>query len=150
MVVVKRGAVTQLQQPLTKRDIYPAGVDAHTEIKEAIASAGKEHKNVLLIFGANWCYDCHVLDLALRRPDLAPLLSSGYEVVHVDVGEGDKNQDLMKMYNVPMAKGIPGIAVLDSSGNLLFSQKNGEFEHARALSPKQLAEFLEKWKPAHP
>ena len=150
MVVVKRGAVTQLQQPLTKRDIYPAGVDAHTEIKEAIASAGREHKNVLLIFGANWCYDCHVLDLALRRPDLAPLLSSGYEVVHVDVGEGDKNQDLMKMYNVPMAKGIPGIAVLDSSGKLLFSQKNGEFEHARALSPKQLAEFLEKWKPAHP
>jgi Thioredoxin-like len=150
MVVVKRGAVTQLQQPLTKRDIYPAGVDAHTEIKEAIASAGREHKNVLLIFGANWCYDCHVLDLALRRPDLAPLLSSGYEVVHVDVGEGDKNRDLMKMYNVPMAKGIPGIAVLDSSGKLLFSQKNGEFEHARALTPKQLAEFLEKWKPAHP
>jgi hypothetical protein len=53
----------------------------------------------------------------------------------------------MKIYDVPMAKGIPGIAVLDSTGKLLFSQKNGEFEHARGLTPKQLAQFLEEWKP---
>jgi thioredoxin 1 len=147
MVAVKRGVLTQLQQPVTKRDIYPAGADAHAEIREAITSAAGEHKNVLLIFGANWCYDCHVLDLALRRSDLRPLLTQNYELVHVDVGEGDKNQDLMKMYDVPMSKGIPGVAVLDSNGKLLYSQKNGEFERARALTPKQLAEFLDEWKP---
>jgi thioredoxin 1 len=147
IIAVKRGEVAQLQQPVIKRDIYPAGVDARAEITEALAAAGREHKNVLLIFGANWCYDCHVLDSAFRRPDLLPLINRNYEVVHVDVGEGDKNQDLMKMYDVPMAKGIPGIAVLDSTGKLLFSQKNGEFEHARGLTPKQLAQFLEEWKP---
>ena len=147
MVAVKRGALTQLQQPVTKRDVYPAGVDAHAEIKEAITSAARDHKNVLLIFGANWCYDCHVLDLALRRSDLTPLIAQNYELVHVDVGEGDKNQDLMKMYDVPMSKGIPGLAVLDSNGKLLYSQKNGEFERARGLTHKQLAEFLEEWKP---
>ena len=147
MIAVKRGEVAKLQQPVTKRDIYPAGVDARAEITEALAAAGREHKNVLLIFGANWCYDCHVLDSAFRRPDLLPLVNGNYEVVHVDVGEGDKNQDLMKMYDVPMSKGIPGIAVLDSTGKLLFSQKNGEFEHARGLTPKQLAQFLEEWKP---
>jgi hypothetical protein len=53
----------------------------------------------------------------------------------------------MTTYDVPMSKGIPGVAVLDSSGKLLFSQKKGEFEHARALTPKQLTEFLEEWKP---
>jgi thioredoxin 1 len=148
MVVVKRGHLTSLQQPLsTKQEIYPAGVDAHSEIKEALEAADRDHKNVLLVFGANWCYDCHVLDLAFQRPDLAPLLKTNYEVVHVDVGQGDKNQDLMKQYEVPMSKGIPGLAVLDRSGNLLFSQKKGEFEHARALTPKQLSQFLEQWKP---
>jgi hypothetical protein len=147
MVVVKRGEPAKLQQPVNKRDIYPPGADAHAEIKQAVETAAREHKNILLIFGANWCYDCHVLDLALHRPDLQRLLLTNYRVVHVDVGEGNQNQDLMKTYNVPMSKGIPGIAVLDSTGNLLFSQKNGEFEHARALTPKQLAEFLEQWKP---
>jgi thioredoxin 1 len=148
MVVVKRGHLTSLQQPLnTKQEIYPAGVNAHAEIKEALEAAEHDHKNVLVVFGANWCYDCHVLDSAFQRPDLAPLLKANYEVVHVDVGQGDKNQDLMNEYGVPMAKGIPGVAVLDSTGKLLFSQKKGEFEHARGLTPKQLAQFLEQWKP---
>jgi thioredoxin 1 len=148
MVVVKRGHLTSLQQPLnTKREIYPPGVNAQEEIKQAIEAAERDHKNVLLVFGANWCYDCHVLDSAFQHPDLAPLLKANYEVVHVDVGQGDKNQDLMKQYEVPMSKGIPGLAVLDSTGKLLYSQKKGEFEHARGLTPKQLAEFLEAWKP---
>jgi hypothetical protein len=54
---------------------------------------------------------------------------------------------LMKQYEVPMSKGIPGLAVLDSTGKLLYSQKKGEFEHARSLSPKQLTQFLQEWKP---
>jgi thioredoxin 1 len=148
MVVVKRGHLTSLQQPLnTKQEIYPAGVNAHAEITDALEAAARDHKNVLVVFGANWCYDCHVLDLAFQRPDLAPLLKANYEVVHVDVGQGDKNQDLMKQYEVPMSKGIPGLAVLDSTGKLLYSQKKGEFEHARGLTPKQLAQFLQTWKP---
>ena len=65
----------------------------------------------------------------------------------VDIGEGNKNQDLMKLYEVPMAKGIPGLAVLDPAGKLLYSQKNGEWESARSLKPADLLQFLEKWKP---
>ena len=68
------------------------------------------------------------------------------ELVHVDVGQGDKNQDLMDQYQVPMKRGIPAIAVLDASGRLLYSQKNGEFERARAMGPEDLLEFLNKWK----
>lgn len=148
LVASKRGAPTRLEQPISKDKIlYPAGVDAHAEIKEALERAAKEHKRVVVVFGANWCYDCHVLDLAFHRPDIAPLLNASYEVVHVDIGEGEKNQDLMQQYQVPKNKGIPALAVLDSDGKLLYSQKNGEFEKARALGPEDLIEFLKKWKP---
>lgn len=147
IVQAKRTEVTHLQQPLsTSKNIYPAGVDAKAEIKEALGRAAKQHKRVLLVFGANWCYDCHVLDLAFQRADLAPLLAANYEVIHVDVGEGDKNQDLMQLYQVPMKKGIPALAVLDGKGRLLYSQQNGEFERARALTPEELSAFLRKWK----
>jgi thioredoxin 1 len=148
LVASKRAEPARLEQPAsTSKDIYPAGVDAHAEIKEALEKAGKEHKRVLVVFGANWCYDCHVLDLAFHRPDIAPLLNSSYEVVHIDIGEGEKNQDLMQQYQVPMKKGIPALAVLESDGKLLYSQKNGEFEKARALGPEDLIQFLKKWKP---
>jgi thioredoxin family protein len=147
LVASQRGEPTRLEQPITKKNLYPADADAHAEIKEALEKAAREHKRVLVVFGANWCYDCHVLDLAFHRPDIAPLLNAGYEVVHVDIGEGEKNQDLMQQYEVPKQKGIPALAVLESNGKLLYSQKNGEFEKARALGPEDLIQFLKKWKP---
>jgi thioredoxin 1 len=148
LLKAQRTDPARLQQPLsTKKQIYEENVDAHAEIKRALTQAASQHKRVLLVFGANWCYDCHVLDLAFHRPDLSPLLDRGFEVVHVDVGRGDKNQDLMNQYQVPMKRGIPGIAVLDSDGKLLFSQQNGEFENARSLAPADLLQFLNKWKP---
>jgi hypothetical protein len=128
-------------------DLYPAEANAHDKIQEALAQAAKKHHRVLVVFGADWCYDCHVLDLAFEGNDLAPIVAKNYEVVHVDIGEGNKNQDLMKECQVPVAKGIPAIAVLDYSGNLLFSQKNGEFEKARSLDRETLLAFLNQWKP---
>jgi len=149
LAATKRSDPTRLQQPTsTSKVIYAPGLDAHTEIKQAVALASKQHKNVLIVFGANWCYDCHVLDLAFHRPDVETVLQKSYEVVHVDVGEGNKNQDLMEQYQVPIKKGIPAIAVLDSDGKLLYSQKGGEFEKARALAPEDVLALLNKWKPS--
>ena len=71
-----------------------------------------------------------------------------YEVVHVDIGDdGKKNADVAKEFQVPLNKGVPALAVVDSDGKLIVSQKNGEFENARALTPEALLEFLNKWKP---
>jgi thiol:disulfide interchange protein len=102
---------------------------------------------VLLVFGADWCYDCHVLDKAFHRADIAPILNHNYELVDVDIGEEDKNLDVAAQYEVPLNRGVPAIAVLDSTGKLVYSQKSGEWERARALAPADLLEFLNKWKP---
>src|SRR5262249_19800627 len=70
LVASKRSDPTRLEQPTdTSKEIYLPDVDAHAEIKQALAEAAKEHKRVILVFGANWCWDCHVLDLAFRRPE---------------------------------------------------------------------------------
>src|ERR1035441_4638115 len=132
------------------KDIYNESSDARAEIKESLQKAAAEHKRVIVVFGANLCYDCHVLDKAFHSPELAPVVAANYEVVHVDIGKGDKNQDLMTKYDVPMKRGIPGLAVLDPDGKLVYSQKNGEFENARALAPGDFLSFLNKWKPLAP
>ncbi|MGA2256958.1 MAG: thioredoxin family protein [Thermoguttaceae bacterium] len=145
--VAASSAVCFGQAVKQEKEIYNESADAHAEIKEALAKARAEHKRVIVVFGANWCYDCHVLDAAFHRSDLAPILAANYEVVHVDIGRGEKNQDLMTKYEVPMKRGIPGLAVLDADGKLVYSQKNGEFEKARALNPEDFLAFLNKWKP---
>jgi thioredoxin 1 len=147
LVAVQRTDATRLEQPMSlDAKIYPPASGARGEIQEAVGKAAKGHKRVLLVFGADWCYDCHVLDRAFKRPDIAPTLNTSFEVVHVDVGQGDKNQDLMNEYQVPMSRGIPAVAVLDANGKLIYSQKNGEFERARAMGPEDLLAFLNKWK----
>jgi len=139
--------IAKLEQPLSiDESIYPAQANARQEIREAEKRAVKADKRVLVVFGADWCYDCHVLDKAFHRKDVAAVLTPSYEVVHVDVGRGEKNQDLMNEYAVPMKRGIPAIAILDSTGKLLYSQRNGEWERARALGPEDLMALLRKWK----
>jgi thioredoxin 1 len=136
-----------LAKPTEKRDIYPANVDAKAEIAEAVATAAKTHRRVILVFGGNWCYDCHVLDTAFHSSEIAPTLNSNFVVVHVDVGEFNKNLDIADKYEVPLRNGVPASAVLESDGKLLFSQKQGEFESARSLASEDVLAFLNKWKP---
>jgi Thioredoxin-like len=149
IVGAERTDAPHLKQPSDmKKNIYPPDADAHSEIKEAEEKAATGHKRVLLVFGANWCYDCHVLDFAFQRPDFASTMA-GYEVVHVDIGDdGKKNADLAMQFDVPLDKGVPALAIAESDGKLVVSQKNGEFEDARSLTPEALLEFLNKWKPA--
>lgn len=146
-IVGEKRDLAKLEQPATvDAHLYPTG-DARQQIHDAVARAGREHKNVLLVFGADWCYDCHVLDKAFHRPDIAVALNPNYELVNIDIGEGNKNLDLAAQYEVALNRGVPAVAVLDSKGALLYSQKAGEWERARALGPQDLLEFLNRWKP---
>jgi thiol:disulfide interchange protein len=127
--------------------LYKTDANAAQEIRRALATAGKQHKNVLLDFGGNWCIDCHVLENAFHQPRIAPLLNNNYIVVHVDVGQYDKNLDLAKKYRVNLEKGVPSLAVLDSQGKVLYS--TGDFERARVMSEDDVITFLDRWKPAN-
>jgi thioredoxin 1 len=149
ILAVVRGEPRRLKQPLKLNpNLYNSQADAKKEIREALERARREHKNVILMFGGNWCYDCHVLDLAFHHPEIEPALKAHFLVVHIDVGEYDKNLDLAEQYQVPLKKGVPALAVLASDGKLLYSQQGGEFEAARSLAPEDVMAFLKKWRPA--
>jgi thiol:disulfide interchange protein len=129
--------------------LYPPPQEAQQEISEALAAATKDHKRVILVFGGNWCYDCHVLDTTFRSKDFAPLVNQNYHVIHINVGNYDANLDLAKKFEIPLEKGVPSLAILDTDGTLLVSQKKGEFESTVRIGPEDVLEFLKKWKPQH-
>jgi hypothetical protein len=144
-----RSDLSRLKQPLALTDaIFSKTADAHADIAAALARAAAAHKRVLLDFGGNWCYDCHVLDMAFHRGDLAPLLRANYELVNVDVEDFNYNLDIVKQYGLTIDKGVPMLAVLDDHGKLLVSSQDGSFESARALGPDDIIRFLNAWKPS--
>jgi|SRR5690348_2534586 thioredoxin 1 len=146
LLMAQQAPLTQDRVSARLRELYPANVDAHKEIAQALQAAAKDHKRVLLVFGANWCFDCFALDYRFHQPDIEPLVDKNYHVVHVDIGKGDKNLDIAKKYDTPI-EGIPVVAVLSGAGKLLYSQKAHEFSTARSLDPQVIVDFLKAWKP---
>jgi thiol:disulfide interchange protein len=129
-----------------KTDLYPANADANKEIDEALKKSAAEHKRVILIFGANWCYDCHVLDRALHEGEAGKIVKENFVLVHVDIGAVDKNLELVNKYKIPLDKGVPAIAILESDGTQIYSSGEGEFEAARRMMRKDLLAFLNRWR----
>ena len=62
--------------------VYDESADAGREIKAAIVRASKTgKKNVVLVFGANWCTDCRALDAHMHSPELAAMIEKNFLVV---------------------------------------------------------------------
>lgn len=144
----QRSHLARLPQPIEpKPHLYPDAAEARTDIGVALSVAAREHRRVLLDFGGNWCYDCHVLDATFHYPEIARILDRNFVVVHINIGEYDQNLDLAAKYQIPLKKGVPSLAVLDSRGRLLVSQKNGDFENTAKIGLKDVQTFLNRWKP---
>jgi thioredoxin 1 len=155
IVTLRRGSFENeptrtLPQPAAPNvKLYSEPRAAKAELQAALAKAGKEHKRVLVVFGGNWCYDCHVLDTTFRSKAFAPLVNANFVVVHINVGEeGKDNNELAARLGVALDKGVPSLGVLEPDGTVVYAQKNGEFEATEKIGPADIRAFLEKWKPA--
>jgi thioredoxin 1 len=129
-------------------EIYPAPEQAVVDLASGLKTAEAQHKRVILDFGGNWCGDCKVLDIYFHDPANKSILDANYVLVHVNIGHMDQNQNIAERYQVPLAKGVPALAVLDEHGKLLYSQRTGEFEAMRHMDPGSVTNFLIQWKPA--
>ena len=127
--------------------IYDEKADARHDIAAAIDCRRGGRKNIVLIFGANWCGDCRALDAQMHKPELASIIEKSFVIVKIDLGREDKNLDLADQYHVPIKHGIPALAVLDSRGNLLYAMDQGQFADARNMSYESIKAFFVQWKP---
>ncbi|HUA63261.1 MAG TPA: thioredoxin family protein [Verrucomicrobiae bacterium] len=131
-------ACTALAQP----GPYRPDADARKDVAAAQARARASHKVVMVIFGANWCEDCRVLHNNLDSAALHDYVQSHFEVVSVDVGQFDKNLDVVKSAGADLKKGIPVAAFLSSDGALIGTTNNGELEPSRKYGAQQVLRFL--------
>jgi thiol:disulfide interchange protein len=128
------------------RHIYSETSDPRTDIAAGLKQAKTENKRVILDFGGDWCGDCQVLDIYFHQAPNAELLEKNFVLVHVWIGQMDKNLDIAAKYGVPINKGVPALAVLDPNGKVLYAQATGQFNDMRHMQPDAVTEFLTTWK----
>ncbi len=128
--------------------MYPPIERANADIEGALKDAAKSGKRVIVDFGGDWCTDCKILDINVRKPENAALLEKSFVMVHVNVGDKGitDNFEVAERYGIPLKKGVPALAVLESDGRIVYAQKNGEFESMRSMDPKSVNDFLNQWK----
>lgn len=122
--------------------IYDEAADAKAAIRATLADAEKAKLPVLVVFGANWCGDCRMLDATFKTGPSAPLIAQHFRVVKVDVGRFDRNVDIAEAYRVPLKKGISAVAVLSPQGKLLYATEGGELADARKMGDKGVYDFF--------
>ncbi len=149
-IVALIGSALPGAAPAALRDIYPAAEQAPADLAAALQTAAATQRHIILDFGGNWCPDCHVLDGYLHDAANQPILDANFVLVHINIGQLDRNVDVAERYHIPLRKGVPALAVLDSSGRLLHSQEGGEFEDMRHLQANAVTVFLTAWKPPQP
>ncbi len=147
-MTVTAGPITgaQMTPPSVHKHLYSETADPTADIAAALKRARAEHKRVILDFGGDWCGDCQVLDIYFHDPANAALLEKNFELVHVWIGHMDQHIDVAAKYGVPIAHGVPALAVLDARGKVLYAQSTGDFSKMRSMNIQSVTEFLGKWK----
>lgn len=123
---------------------YNETADAKLEIKQALMQAATSNTPVIIVFGANWCPDCKMLDFAMKRGASAPLLSRDFKVVKVSVGHFDQNLDLAKLYGVPLEKGIPAVVIISAKNEVLYATREGELANAENMGDDGIYKFFKQ------
>ena len=132
---------------LAATPMYDEAADAKAEIRAALAGAQRGNVPVLVVFGANWCGDCKVLDMAFKSGASAPLIAKNYRVVKVNVGRFDRNVDIAESYGVPLKQGIPAVVVLSQQGKVVYATRAGELADAQSMGDSGIYEFFSKVAP---
>ena len=123
---------------------YNETADAKLEIRQALTQAATTKTPVIVVFGANWCGDCKMLDSAMKNGASASLLSRDFKIVKVNVGHFDKNLDVAKAYGVPLAKGIPAVVIISTENKVLYATRDGELANARKMGDNGVYEFFKR------
>jgi len=127
---------------LAEKHGYDPSADPYQLLENSVKRATEEDKLVLIVFGSDWCPDCGSLNKKLSKKPLSKTINSNFVVMHVDVGEWDKNIPFTEEFGKPIGGGIPSIAILGGDRHLYYVAEGGEFASARTSKVKSLNEWF--------
>ncbi|MEY4575693.1 MAG: hypothetical protein RL701_396 [Pseudomonadota bacterium] len=136
LVVYKRGPTVYNRWRLSQvqgRQVYDAKLDAPTAFASSLAAANREHKQLLVLLGGNWCQWCLVLDDLLHQDaELRAYLAAHFVVLKLDSAAA---KALDETWGKPTRHGVPVLIFVDAAGSVRHVQETVSLErwHGRIL-----------------
>jgi thiol-disulfide isomerase/thioredoxin len=125
-----------------RTSIYDESANGDKQVADAVVIARREHKRILLQFGANWCGWCRRLHKLFESDkSVSEELRADYIVVLIDVNK-EHNKDLVVKYGAETDYGLPFLVVLDSDGTHLITKHSDDFEEGDHHNPQKVLAFL--------
>ena len=103
-----------------------------------------DNKQPILMFGANWCPDCRIFAGTMNIPKIKSYIEENFNVLYIDVKRYEINMNLMEVYGIPAAEGIPRLLVFDKEKNLLNDSRTAEWRTARDRSSQEIFDFFQE------
>ena len=146
-VQAPRPSIATLQQlPVVLMQPYDEHANADAAVAAAFERAKKSHKRVLIDLGGNWCVDCVVLANFLKLPEMQRFMAAHYEMVPVDVGRFDRNQQIAARFGITARlKGVPALLIATPDGKLVNGNDIFATADASSMTPQALADYLAKY-----
>ena len=126
---------------------YNETENAEAKIAKLIKKAKKEHKNVMIQAGGNWCIWClRFNNFVQETPELKEIVDANYLYYHLNYSPENKNEKVFAKYENPGAKfGYPVFIVLDQNGKMIHTQDSAVLEEGKGYSTQKVKEFFLKW-----
>jgi thiol-disulfide isomerase/thioredoxin len=134
----------QLPKPLPYP--YDEKADANAAFAAAHARAKARRVPLLIDLGGNWCLDCRILASVMHQPAMRRFLDAHYEMVAIDIGRMDRNQQIPQRYGISKLAGVPAVLIVDPSRDRLINRNRiFALADARSMTPQALANWLASW-----
>ncbi len=114
---------------------------AEDELGSALARAAKEHKRVLLHFGAPWCSWCHRLEDFLALPEVEAILDRDYVELKIDIDRDLGGKEMVRRFRGAQGGGIPWSVILDPTGKPLVDSDDDGSNFGYPVDPGEINAF---------
>jgi thioredoxin 1 len=121
---------------------YPRLQKAETPVERALRGAREKHRFLIVEFGADWCSDCRALARQFEASPTREYLQKHFDVLSVDVGEFDRNLDVVRSIGGNISHGIPAAVIFGPDGNRIGATDRGELASAGKYGQRQILDFL--------
>lgn len=130
-----------------KSNLYDEAADGERQITDALTTAARQNKHVLLQFGANWCVPCRQLhDMFEKNYAIHQALESNFVAVLI-AADGRNNGHLIDKFHARINFGIPFVIVLDAKGKYLTIDDGGGLSQGTNFDEEKILLFLHNWSP---
>ncbi len=118
--------------------------DPATDLLAALIRARREHKNIVLDVGGDWCVWCKRFEQFIAsHPVLQSLCSQYYVTTRLYFGEGGEEMEFFRFF--PEIQSVPHLFIMNPKGEIICSQPTDPLEQGNSYNIDRVHLFFQTW-----